>query len=285
MDEAPIIDFLYNDARRIGSFLSQFDPHGYLKAVQKGEKSVSTESASVEGRAGINIPLLGTIGGAAGMGGSEAQSDDLSKTYDPLWRNALTFFEIIQKNKMANKDVGAAGIGEFIIIEGALHIQDTAFIQKFYQNESVRSHVFKKEMMNPETGEVFTREELDVEFDAMAQFPAHVQVHFLNDKQDVLWGTLIPEGLVTSTSEITLKYGPSVEGIWTMIGIKDAEKMPDPSGILVKESKIEELIDLYKNQDFMKEATQMGYRMQRWIGRHMYFYGVTPLAIFRRIGR
>jgi hypothetical protein len=50
-----VLDFLYYDSRRIGSYLSQFEPDGHLQSVTRGKSGSKgkKETATKEAKGGV----------------------------------------------------------------------------------------------------------------------------------------------------------------------------------------------------------------------------------------
>jgi hypothetical protein len=83
-----VYDFLYYDARRIGSFLAQFDDSGHLQQVRQSDTARKGNKRGFKITAGAGAPLVGT-----GNVGFETQpydtgSESSERIYDPLWSNA-----------------------------------------------------------------------------------------------------------------------------------------------------------------------------------------------------
>lgn len=78
-----------------------------------------------------------------------------------------------------------------------------------------------------------------------------------------------------------MKYGVSIDGTWTVIGIKDANPQTDIEAI---KKSVGELQALHKGNAFFGHNLELLIRMRFWMGRPAYCYGITPLAILRQIG-
>jgi hypothetical protein len=79
-----VLDFLYHDVRRVGSFLAQFDVAGHLRQVTQTEGVVRSQSRGFRFAAGGEVPLVGSanldVSRTPQSGGSEASE----RIYDPL---------------------------------------------------------------------------------------------------------------------------------------------------------------------------------------------------------
>lgn len=274
-------DFLYHDARRIGAFLAQRNPYGLIQSLSRGTESGDSKASSKSIEGGVKVFGIANIGGSGEGSEESSSSESSSQTYDPFWVNALQFFASLEEEGLLKDNVESAEIGQFISCEGSLMVFDTSFMQRVYQHESTRNLTLRRQNMNPETGQPFTKEEIDLECDALGEVPPHVQIHLYSTNNNVIWGGIRPEGLVTPPNEITMKHGVEVDGTWTVIGIKDADPIAD---ITNYGNRLSALKSRYMDYKFLLEAIEINTRLRFWLGRPHYCHGVTPLAIFRTVG-
>ncbi|MEQ1725422.1 MAG: hypothetical protein ABL882_05810 [Sphingopyxis sp.] len=87
-----VLDFLYHDSRRIGSFLAQFEQVGHLSqltqtnAAQEGESETKTNSGS------LNLAVgKGTM--EIAKSANSSLNDASQRVYDPFWSNARAFLD------------------------------------------------------------------------------------------------------------------------------------------------------------------------------------------------
>ena len=108
-----VYDFLYHDARRIGSFLAQFDNFGHL------QKVTSSETASKGVRRGYSLKVAGSLpvpgspegaegGITLGVDPSQSGSEEQTRVYDPLWTNALALLDYLDERGLIQRDVTTA---------------------------------------------------------------------------------------------------------------------------------------------------------------------------------
>src|SRR5258708_22683520 len=97
-----VYDFLYHDARRIGSFLAQFDNFGHRQEVTSSETASKGAKRGYSLKLGGSLPLPGSPEGAEGgitlgMDPSQSGSEGQMRVYDPLWTNALTLLDYLDE--------------------------------------------------------------------------------------------------------------------------------------------------------------------------------------------
>jgi hypothetical protein len=105
-------DFLYYDARRIGSFLAQFDDSGHLQQVRQSDTARKGIEKGFKITAGAGAPLVGS-----GNVGFEKQpydtgSESSERIYDPLWSNARTLLDYLKAADLIGRDLSTARLGQ-----------------------------------------------------------------------------------------------------------------------------------------------------------------------------
>lgn len=144
VDDAPenhsVYDFLYNDSRRIGSYLSQFGVGHLQKLTQTKEaERGSHEGYETEGKVGIP--------GVAGGTHKQMQETSLAaaessvRVYDPLWSNARAFLDHLSENELIRRNIDGANIGQFVLATGFLSIQDLAMFKEAWKLQSIQKKV------------------------------------------------------------------------------------------------------------------------------------------------
>jgi hypothetical protein len=107
-----VYDFLYYDARRIGSFLAQFDDSGHLQQVRQSDTARKGIEKGFKITAGAGAPLVGS-----GNVGFEKQpydtgSESSERIYDPLWSNARTLLDYLKAADLIGRDLSTARLGQ-----------------------------------------------------------------------------------------------------------------------------------------------------------------------------
>ena len=138
-----VYDFLYHDARRIASFLAQFDQHGHLTGLVR-TSGISETAGSLYGVAGgVGVPTVANLSASGGDSVSSTDSDQAAKTYDPLWQNSLALLDYLTQRDLIHKDLKAAKLGQFALVTGRLIVMDVAMIRAVIVSKRGATHIAK----------------------------------------------------------------------------------------------------------------------------------------------
>jgi len=268
-DADEILDFLYYDAARVGSFLAQVDEGGHLKEVVQGE------SVTKGAKSGIGVKLAATLPAVAGLTTEGAEgsislnrnpgdtgAETGERRYDPFWTNARSFLDYLADERLASP-VAKAGMGRFIQQSGSVWIMEMKPIQVLIDNPMVGK------MLEASTPGILSTDAAQLALTLIPALQLGVQVTLVSSGI-TLWGTLRPEYLSTPPGDLMLKHGARVGGIWTMLGILDARPDADEPAVVSP------------FQGIAAMAASFG-DLRHTIGRPADAFGVTPLLIYRRV--
>ena len=283
-----VYDFLYHDARRVGSFLGQFDPNGHLQGVQTTAKIGRSSESRATMRLSGSVPLVVTAAGDYEGKDSENWDRGGQRTFDPLWGNALAFLDYLTQRDLIVRDLKTAKIGQFILLGGELSIHDFALIKSIWNSPELRKQWIENRKTqkaarkavgepDPEAGE--TTEGLTaMVLDIIADIPHGTHANLKTKGNLELWGSLKVEGMTSAPGDLVLTHGSQVAGQWSLLGILDAcpDKKPHEkiSPLNVEPGDIDGL---------RKVAVKIGDVARKAFGRSPASYGVTPLLIFREV--
>lgn len=280
-----VLDFLYNDTRRVGSFLSQFDDSGAL------ERIVQREAASKDQRRGFKIQVTGGgsvlgTGANAGLGfdrgPGDSGSESLERQYDPLWNNALTLLDMLTVRTLIKNNVAKAGVGQFVRVSGSLQIHDLGAMKAVWDLPVIKRTLglgqSKKGRQNAPGAD-----EMEIGIEMVKTLPHGITARMTSSGSSPVetWSSLAPEFITGSTSDLFLKHGARISGHWTMIGVLDAEPdlilptnySPEQNNLLFATNGLSHVLDLV-----MPIA-------RAFLGRPSGAYGITPLVIYREVSR
>lgn len=131
-----VYDYLYYDARRVGSFLAQFDPSGHLQQITQTDSVSKGTKRGYSVKLGGSVPVPGspeaaegslTFGREPGQTGSEG----MSRIYDPLWTNAKLLLDYLDEQNLIKRDLASATMGQFIVATGEISVLDLATVADF----------------------------------------------------------------------------------------------------------------------------------------------------------
>ncbi len=282
-----VLDFLYHDARRVASFLAQFDPSGHLTGLKQSENVSRTEGEDGNVQATANALVARASGSFVLRRGSSA-GEASERTYDPFWTNARTFLDFLSEHNLINRDIREARIGQFVLVTGTLMIADLSILKIIWDNPSLRSSNFESDLKSislPADASEETREaairDIQFAYDLLPGLPHTLQARLINQYAGV-WCGLSDDALVGSAADITLKHGAVLGGYWNMIGILDA--LPyNPNPVSDDGRPFIDIIAEAAGEGGGRQALRLAQIARNLMGRPAQFYGITPLLIYRQI--
>jgi hypothetical protein len=300
-DTDSVYDFLYYDARRVGSFLAQFDSSGHLQQITQ------TESVTKGGKPGLSlkvagaVPLPGTLESPEasvtfGRDPSQKGSETQGRVYDPLWTNARAMLDYLDERGLIHRDLTRARLGQFVIASGKLSVLDTGWLPKLMKVQNVGDVAVGQSVENakklfqasPEYAKLNSGQRSQVEktltrtvsanartaMEILPMFPATPQCTIKGDNLSV-WTTLSPEGMVGTVSDLSLKHGTEIAGEWHLLGILDA--LPNPITPQIQ------IVNTGVPEHFGKAIKNFSNLARTLVGRAPEEYGVTALLLFRDV--
>jgi len=242
-----VYDFLYHDARRIGSFLAQIDPSGHLTSLKQIDSAESgsgmRSSANVSGNA-----VVARAGAAMEDQRTAVERESLERTYDPLWTNALALLDMLDEREMIRRGLIASRIGYFVKVSGSLSVTDLtlwrglwsmpalkeAFIEGAVKRQplaiSSQNRTERRKARGKEgpSSKSTLESQMEAGLAMVGMLPHTIQARMFSNDGTSAWCSLREDGLVVSASDLTLKHGVTISGQWTMVGVLDA--VPDADG-------------------------------------------------------
>lgn len=296
-----VYDFLYHDSRRVGSFLSQLDQNGLLKEVKQSEHVAKGAKRGFSVNLGGNLPLAG--GGNVGMEMTpkEGGGESLERVYDPFWANACELLDALEANGLIARDVSKTHLGGVVLVSGALNMIDLGLLQALWGLPTVQKKVM--EGAQEDEPEPFNRQDRRAKNkqNRNKSEPVNEDVQLMLEILPILphslnivmqgagassWASLEPTSMVGSSSDLLLKHGDSIPGVWHMLGILDAR--PDVGSLddAMDDGAAFSLDLLSGTQNFIGQISNALAPMIRLLlGRPVVAYGVTPLLIFRQVNK
>jgi hypothetical protein len=286
-----VLDFLYHDARRVGSFLAQFDPSGHLQQIRDSESVAKGAKRGWKVGVGGGLPAgLGKGELSYERGPVQAGAEASERTYDPLWANARELLDYLEDRSLIQHDLLSAKMGQFVLAKGSLLVLDLAMLKGAWEKTSVKKLISggleeerkkqRKAGQQPAAGVA----EFQLVIDMLGLLPHTIQATILNDEYRV-WCCLAESSLVGLSSDIVLKHGAYIPGEWSILGVLDAYPDIKPSaddGELPSQS-IDEIVASLAGTAVGMVAAQMAPAARELLGRPRLAFGVTPLLIFREV--
>jgi hypothetical protein len=267
-----VLDFLYYDAPRIGSYLAQVDDSGHLQQVTQADTAARDVRRGSGIKASLNVPAIpgvttepveASLGYDRSPGSSG--SDTNQRVYDPQWTNARTFLDFFEAEGLIKHDLGKARMGQFVSVDCDLFVMDVDSVQPLLQSPMIQQFIAGS--VNPND----PNQQLGLQLALLIVPTMHlgIQVRMLSGGKHI-WGTLLPQFMSIQTGDLLLKHGIRLAGRWTAVGILDA--FPDTT--------IPALPSQF--QGFAAAAEGLG-AMRKILGRPPEAFGMTPLLIFRQV--
>lgn len=290
-ENGSVFDFLYHDARRIASFLSQMSAYGALDSINHSEDANKSkvDAGELTAKAGAII-ASGTVAGKFSSSSSAGQR--VEKSYDPIWSNALNFLDLLEERNLINREISSARIGQFVLMQGEVTIADLALFEGMWKNPQLK----KVARNSGDTSADLPRSErrknkstggskkdvnhVDVAFEIISMLPQTIQMSVRADgSDDVMWGIMEGDCLITPSSSLFFGHGIEMQGRWAVLGILDALPDQSDSAGALSSSMTQPGMSLIVRELFGAMAEPV----RNLLGRPEEAHGVTPVLVFREI--
>lgn len=266
-----VFDFLYVDHRRIGLYLSQFSDFGNLTNIVH----------SRDERSGVEIK--GGVPGVASGSASDGQSSAVQRHFDPQWAQVLNFLDETNARGLLRRKIGETPVGGLLLVPGSLFAVNMQAFEKTWgaisEEPDGRTSGNRRERraarksggvdQGPDVGGLRILASLEQPIFAILKTGEHR-----------IWSTLSPDYLIGGAMDMNLKHGLRITGEWHVLGVLDCE----PGAGEVSLDEMGRLCGGGGNV-FSDSIVSLWSEFRQVFGRPEDCWGVTPLAIFREIGR
>ena len=292
-----VYDFLYHDARRIASFLAQFETYGVLQQVKATEVAARTESAKHGLTTGLSVAIA-RAGTAQDVTTGSEERDSAERTYDPLWTNARTLLNYLADREMIVRDLSQARIGQFVLVTGNLAAFDLGILKEAWKLPAVKDVVLKgagqqnqpaaltgnrEARRKARYGQKQSSNSADTEmaFEMLKIMPHTVQATIRREDWTV-WSSLREDSLIIPANELLLKHGVGIAGTWNMLGVLDA--LPHEGEASMQEYVVDQLLAGVSLGAIGGQVVgQLAPGVRLMLGRPGSAFGMTALLIFREV--
>ena len=283
LDQDSVLDIIYADLRRIETFSSQLNGFGSLTTIshKKHAQRGKEDEGIVAGSANV---VLAKGQGTFSTSNSALHGEASEKVFDPKWVNTLAFLDELERRQLLSRDLGSAGLGDFVHHVGGLRVRDIKLIKAIWTLPTVR-HLLQRSTEGAGAGATNRKQrraaqgssrksepsDADLMVDLISVLPHSLQLEISGEER--LWAVLDEEFLIVSPSTFMLKHGSSIEGRWGLVGILDA--YPNASSFTEARitGEISHAMDTILNM--------IAPLTRQLLGRPEDCYGVTPLVIYR----
>jgi hypothetical protein len=287
-----VLDFLYHDSRRIGSFLSQFEGDGHL------EKLTRTKDGSRGKKENSAHEIKGNVGLAGGIvkGGTETaleMAEGYSRVFDPYWANARAFLDYLNDNDMIQRDMSAANVGQFVLAKGYLSVLDLVMFKEAWKLPSLQRIIKAGMLANQPTGNLTAAQKAaakeqksqgEMVLDLIQIMPHSVHASLLvpGDDPHMVWCPLREEYMSTPASELVLMHGVRIPGEWSILGVMSAP----PDYVVAGLNPVADESEPGFMQSMVGQVSNLIAPLVRVaLGRPAVASAITPLLIFREVSK
>jgi hypothetical protein len=193
---------------------------------------------------------------------------------------------------MIQRDIGEANIGQFVLATGYLSIQDLAMFKDAWKLPSIQRKMKTGAGGNKKTANMTAaqkaelreqQEGTDMLLDMMQIMPhaVHARMITSGDEQAtrLIWCTLNQDCLVAPASDITLTYGATMAGEWSILGILSAY----PEYLTPDLNQGTDFEDFGLMESVVGQVSNVLAPIVRMtLGRPAAAFAITPLLIFRQ---
>jgi len=271
-----LLDFLYSDHERVASFVSQLSGIGFLKGYER--QSDKDKNKAKEGSLKV-----GGVGGSASLDTSWHRG--IRETYDPLWETSVELVQHVEKQQALK--VPKIEVGQLVCLSGELFALDLAFVRELMNADSMAEFIARGSQDNTENSthqkkkhvnknsEEYKNAQVIIEY--MKSIPLDIQfmMHASNSSFSF---NIKREYLNLHQSDIPLKFPFQISGHWSIIGVIDAAPQDHIAGVIAKGDVVESMYPALA-QPFIQLIGTSGVMF----GRNMNAFGLSPLAIYRRV--
>lgn len=267
--EAPegesLFDFLYLDRARLASYAAQLFADGSLTQIKRVASKGDNQSKNLTG--GVPGIAKGT------MISGETLSDTIERHFDATWAAPLELFKELNERGYVRAFGADASIGQLVLFAGRIQILDLRMLQKMWKPVMQLLSMDQPSNTKQQQSVKRDQEKMQGKIAELAESLPHIiQLRGFN-KDHQVWSTLQPDALTANVSDLVFKYGPSIDGEWRILGVLDAKPFDESQ-------EIEFPVGL---GDLELGVMQFAIQLKQLMGRHAIDYGITPLAIYRRV--
>jgi len=252
-----VFDFIYVDAPRVKSLISQLDEDGPLAEMT----STDALEADKESGLGGNLGSENLAGVKASKGTRRKTIEYVQRRYEVQFALPIDLLDLLNEHELVQRQTSSFRFGTLAEFTGDLFIMDLASLHSGWEG-----------MIKGAAG----LDQAD-EAAAMAIFssmPPAVHAVFYRGTAKV-WSMLVSENWIVPPQSITLSHGSRVPGDWKILGVVEAlpsDKQAAPN-------------DKPMDNQLGPTFDILGPKMREMMGRPNDCFGMTPILVYRSITR
>lgn len=262
-----LYDFIYLNHEALSLYNAQLDKDGLLT------HRIVTQS--------VNEQQKSQVGGSIQIMSChhEAQSsitESSQSSFDASRSMPLNVIRELNHRGLIQHNIEQAKLGQIVLLSGRLQITDYALMASIVR-PATQAHI--NEMPNQTPVDKINRKAKQLELETFSnlieQMPKLAQFRIFDDERSA-WGTISSGSLMVHSLDFVMKHSLTIPGKWHILAVLDA--VPDND----EETGIDSAV--FKYMTGMESSYVEAFMHLRGImGRRWEEYGISPLAIFRKI--
>lgn len=261
--ETSLYDFFYINKEKICSYLSQLENAGLLQSIKHTSGKQSNEGAEA------SVGLKGLVG--VSTRDSDQFSEGIEKIFDFSQAVPLSAIEALHTNGYINTDIENANYGQIVLLTGTIKLFDLSvfstiwddLMKEHIKQENIRNNVKPKDKSLPFEYKIASK--------ILGAMPSFISLKTTSMAENyTAWSTLEHQYVVGNSFDFSLKHSHSIQGKWHVLGVLDAKPYDDAE----YNSETDDMLDHFS---VMMQA------VRELAGRKEGEYGVTPIAIWRKV--
>lgn len=267
-EESFLYDIIYCDEKRLAPILPQLSEYGLLKdlSVTEGESRSTTSARGLSGSAGL-------VSGEAAKDSAIGTESALQSNFDPRWVNILKFTNIA----LRKADRENFRLGKLCLVKGGLHLGDNrsfkALLEVKIFNKMMLDEVKRDLKESTDSKDNLSAKDTVQLVEQLAETFEHSVHGNVETKNGRFWISLDRDCLIFPAEEIILKFGATIPGEWSVLGIYDSE--PDTFS--------EEGFKGDGHGTLTEIVMPLAAHMRGLVGKPYGQHSLTPLIIMREI--
>lgn len=266
-----LFDFIYLNRPKLASYSAQLFDDGVLTSLKNTKQIQESKGAKFAGNAVV---------AKADIHGQESNQESSEWLYDSSWSVPLNVIDRLDEEGFILRNLSQAAIGQMVLVQGKVQVLDVRMLKRmwkpalgFLQLQLPRTSKQKVEQQKQE-------QNLRALFEVVEQIQ-DVSLLLLDMGDEQAWMTLPVEHMIINADDLAMKHGARVMGEWYVLAVLDAKPEGEETGAMEEVHDDSETM----NQKMFVAMRQMSNVIRTIIGRPASAYGLTPVAIFRKVSK
>lgn len=133
-----VYDFLYQDVRRVGSFLAQFEEHGVRQLIKATESTGRAQTVKGAASGTLGLPAVMGASAVVDVATTDDSKDLAEHTFDPLWSNSRRLLDYLTEHDLIENDLWESRLGRFVLVTGSISIIDTSILTTLFEDDDLK---------------------------------------------------------------------------------------------------------------------------------------------------